>query len=289
VPDSVKADGSDTLRVRVIEGRSAVFATTNATREAVSWLPSGTEFAVRGELSDDDVWVRIVPPEGVHVWVYRELIRDGKVIADKSRIRTGAGLNFRPVGSLNKGERVEVRGTYGDWLKIRPPRSLDFWVLRDQVEPLAEMPPEGVMAETEAEQAVGAEGMETNAAPVALVTAVATNLPPAVVPQSLTVQPLAVRAPPELAGRMLADAPDQGMRVRLTGLLDWGAVGTAAAPFCLVARQPDGDSRPLCHLIAAAAAAKPLVGVTVAVEGTSWRVKGAELPVVIAETLRAIE
>ena len=95
--------------------------------------------------------------------------------------------------------------------------------------------------------------------------------------------------PPELAGYALSDAPDQGMRVILTGLLDWGTVGAVAAPFCLIARQPDGETRPVCQVLAPAAAVNPLVGDTVVVEGTRWCVKGAELPVVIADTVRAAD
>ena len=257
-------------RVRGIEGRVAVYAMTNTVREAVAWVPSETEFVVRGELSDEAVWLRVEPPEHVSVWVYRELVRNGVVLSDKVRVRAGAGLNFHPVGSLNKGDRVEVRGTYGDWLKIRPPAGLDFWVLHDQVEPLAVMPREGVIDE---------EG--TNGGLMS-VTGVSTN--PAAV-----LSPLTMRPPPELAGYALTDAPGQGLRVRLTGLLDWGTVGAVAAPFCLIARQPDGETRPVCHLLAPAATANPLVGATVAVEGTRWRVKGSELPVVIAETVRAME
>ena len=165
---------------------------------------------------------------------------------------------------------MDVRGTYGDWLKIRPPAGIDFWVLRDQVEPLATMPPEGVLAEA-----------ETNEAALAAVTGVATNSIAVSVPVTLP--------PPELVGCALSDAPDQGMRVLLTGLLDWGTVGVVAAPFCLIARQPDGETRPVCHVLAPAATANPLVGATVVVDGTRWRVKGSELPVVIAETVRAVE
>jgi len=265
--------------MRGIEGRVAVYATTNAVREAVAWMPSGTEFAVRDELSDEAVWLRIEPPEHVSVWVYRELVGDGVVLADKVRVRSGAGLNFHPVGSLNKGDRVEVRGKYGDWLKIKPPPGLCFWVLRDQVEPLAVMPAEGVAVETGPTDE--AEVWATNVAP-ALLTGVATN-------PAATVATVPVRPPPELAGLALAESPDQGASVILTGLLDWGTVGAVAAPFCLVVRQADGDTRPVCHIMAPAVLANPNVGVTVTVNGTRWLVKGSDLPVVVVESMRPIE
>jgi hypothetical protein len=257
-------EGSEPCRVRVIEGRAALFASTNALREAVAWQPSGTELAVEGELTDE-AWVRVAPPENVSVWVYRELVRDGVVAADKSRVRSGAGLAFRPVGSLRKGDRVEVRGSYGDWLKIKPPPEVSFWMLRDQVEPLASMPPEGV--DTPLAEEV-ADGFVTNA-----VVASVTNVPSAMAPP-----------PPELAGYVLDGTAEQGAKVVLSGLLDWGLVGAVTAPFCLVAKQADGDTAPVCHLWASALALD--VGASVIVEGTRWRVKGSDLPVVIPSSVR---
>ncbi len=264
-------------RVRVIEGRAAVFASTNAARDALAWLPAGAELTVRGELPDESVWVCVDPPETASVWIYRELVRDGAVTADKSRLRAGAGLSFRTVGSLAKGTRVEVRGSYGDWLRVKPPPGMDFWVLRDQVEPLAILPVGGVVPESETpEPGVLPEAAASDAS--------ATNR--VVVPASL---PLPARPPPELTGRLLADVPGQGEPVLLTGVLDFGAVGGLAAPFCLVARQADGDTLPVCHVFAPASLAGPHVGARVALEGTRWQVKGVPLPVLVVRSLRPLE
>lgn len=265
-------------RVRVIEGRAAVFASTNTARDALAWLPAGAELTVRGELPDESVWVCVDPPESASVWIYRELVRDGAVAADKSRLRAGAGLSYRTVGSLAKGTRLEVRGSYGDWLRVKPPPGMDFWVLRDQVEPLAVLPDGGSVPESEAppEAAAGA-GAAVSDAP-------ATNRVEVSAPQPIPAQP-----PPELAGCLLADIPGQGEPVLLTGVLDWGSVGGLAAPFCLVARQADGDSLPVCHVFAPAALAGPHVGARVALEGTRWQVKGAALPVLVVRSLRSLE
>ncbi len=262
-------------RVRVIEGRAAVFASTNALREAVAWQPSGSDLAVRGELTDAP-WVCVEPPENVSVWVYRELVKDGVVLADKSRVRSGAGLSFRPVGSLNKGERVEVRGSYGDWLRIKPPPDVRFWMLRDQVEPLAAMPPEDV----EPSPADESMALAVTNAPVA----VASNLTVVAAPPAET----PVAAPPELRGFALDNTAEQGARVVLSGILDWGTVGAVTAPFCLVARQADGDTAPVCHLMAPALTYGPHIGASVVVEGTRWRVKGSSLPVVVPVSVRIV-
>jgi len=265
-------------RVRVIEGRVAIYASTNEAREAVGWVPAGTELAVCGELTDEGTWVRVEPPESVSVWIYRELVRDGVVTANKSRVRTGAGLNFRAIATLNRGERVEVRGSYGDWLRIRPPENLAVWVLRDQVEPLAEMPPEGLPEEE------GTAPPAADSADPAVATPGPTNVP------DRALAPVApasnVPVPAALMGAALEDVPGQGLRALMTGILDWGGVGGFAAPFCLVAPQTDGGSQPVCHLVVPLALGAPLVGAPVVVEGTRWRLKGVEIPVIVVETLR---
>lgn len=278
------------LRVRVIEGRAAVFASTNAAREALAWLPAGTELSVRGELPDESVWVHVEPPESVTVWIYRELVRDGKVVADKSRLRSGAGLNFRAVGSLNKGTRVEVRGKYGDWLRIKPPAGLDFWMLRDQVEPLATAPAGGVAEEAEApseEEVMG--GAETNRAPAEAAIIETNRLATWAQTRAATPPASPLPLPPELAGAALVDVPNQGAQVVLTGVLDFGMVGGGfAASFCLVARQSEGDARPVCHVLAPTSMANPYVGEPVTLEGSRWQLRGVALPVLVVHKLRSV-
>ncbi len=277
---AAEAEAEPPCRVRVIEGRAAVYAATNGAQGAVAWLPGGSEFTVRGELTEG-TWVRIEPPAGVGVWIYRELVQAGRVVADKSRIRAGAGLAFPPVAGLNKGDRVDVLGTYGDWLRIRPPAGVDFWVLRDQVEPLAMPPPEGEAA------ALPEEGPESTGG-VAEVTALLafTNATVEVAPEARVEPPRQPVVPPELSGFALAEAPGQGARVVLQGTLDWGGVGAVSAPFCLVARQPDGETLPVCHLLAPVLPCGSHIGASVTVEGTSWRVKGSALPMVVPVQVR---
>jgi len=266
-------------RVRVIEGRAAVYASTNGIQGAVAWLPPGTEFAVRGALTEE-TWVRIDPPEGVSVWIYRELVQAGRVLADGSRIRSGAGLSFPPVAGLNKGDRVEVLGTYGDWLKIKPPPGVDFWVLRDQVEPLAVLPPEGVEVSLPETVAVATGGVSEVAGVL-----LPTNAPAGGRPEG-NVTRVRPPVPPELSGFILEEGAEQGVKVVLQGVLDWGGIGTVSAPFCLVARQPDGETLPVCHLLVPVLPCGSHIGEAVTVEGTRWRVKGSALPMVVPLQVR---
>jgi len=278
----VAADEAEPFRVRGIEGRIAVYASTNAPREAVAWLPSDTVFTLKGEITDDP-WVRIQPPETVSVWIYRELVRDGVVLADRSQVRSGAGMTYHPIASVARGERVEVRGVYGDWLKIKPLEGIAFWVLRDQVEPLATQP-----AESEPPMPdiyTGILNALTNETETAACVTNNIRAVPAGEQTSPSPQVTPFR-PPELSGFALEETDHQGEKVVLRGTLDWGGISSVSAPFTLVTQQADGAMVPVCHLLAPEITYGPHIGAVVTVEGTRWRVKGSDLPFVIPQTLR---
>ncbi len=131
----------DTLSVRTIEERVALFATSNSSSEVVAWLPRGEELRTVDK-TVEALWLRVVAPESVNLWLYKDLLRDGRVLADKTQVRSGPGMNYLPVAQLGRGAIVEIRGVFGDWIKIKPPAGSLLWLLRDKVEPiLAEAPP----------------------------------------------------------------------------------------------------------------------------------------------------
>ncbi len=270
--------------VRGIQGRLALYAATNPPLEAVAWLPAETVLAVVGGLSDAP-WMPVEAPDTVALWIYRDLVRDGEVLADKSLVRAGAGMTFRPLATLARGTPLQVRGMYGDWLKIAPPPGVTFWVLRDQVEPLAEWPPDSTAPQTPPDLYSAllddltrppAQQPEPDAPPEARTPEIE---PPAVTPRS-------VARPPELTGFLLDETVAQGERVTLRGTLDWGGMDPVSAPFCLVTRESDGDAAALCNLLAPEITYGPHIGAEATVEGTRWFVKGARLPFVIPLTVR---
>ncbi len=279
--------------VRGIQGRYALYAATNPPLEVIVWLPAETVLAVVGELTDAP-WTPVKAPDTLSVWIYRDLVRDGKVLADKSLVRAGAGTAFRPLASLDCGTPVEVRGPYGDWLKIAPPPNMTFWVLRDQVEPLAEQPREIDAAQAQADlysALLDAFSSRPPAQPSDPDVSLDPTVPPdpAAPAPDLPVPPKPPRTvprPPELADFALDETAVQGERVTLRGTLDWGGVDPISAPFCLVTREPDGDTVPLCNLLAPEITYGPHIGADATVEGTRWFVKGARLPFVIPLAVR---
>lgn len=251
--------------VRGIAGRLPVYASTNTPRTAVAHLPGSAVLEVRGAFAEAE-WVPVEAADAVSVWLYKDLVRDNEIIADKSQVRAGAGMAFPAVASLKRGTRVEVRGTYGDWLKIKPPVSIALWVLRDDVETFA---------------GDGTAGPEFYAAIIGALTNDS--------PEQAHDQPAAALPPPELAGYALDASAKQGERVKLNGILDLGGVDALAAPFRIVIRNDEGETVPFYNLLAPEATYGTFVGADVRVEGTRWYVKGVRLPFILPVKMQKAE
>ena len=101
-------------------------------------------FAVKG-VSDGD-WVQVRPPENLDLWVYGELVRDGRVAVPRLAARSGAGIDHAVVYRFKKGDRVSIKEESGDWLRIEPPADCVLWISRKHVEPVSahEPKPEAV-------------------------------------------------------------------------------------------------------------------------------------------------
>ena len=271
------AASEEPIRMRVIADRAPVCTATNPTRETVLWLPSGAEVNLIGELVDGQEWVRVTAPPALALWIYRELVRDGRVIADKSQIRTGPGQAFPVVAQLIRGEPVTVRGTYGDWLKIVPPAQQSFWMMRDNVEPLAFPAPEG---ESDVADVPGGPASEGEV-PVEAAPEVSLPAPAPIVER------FRPPVPSELSAFVLDEKREQGRPAERRGILDWGGVGSVSTPFCLVGRRGAGEeSAPVCHLILPVATYGPHIGAALSITGTEWYVNGSALPVLIPTRVR---
>ena len=239
-------------------------------------------------------WVPVVPPDDISVWIYAELVRKGQVVRDKAQVRSGPGLDYKVVGSLEHGTPVESRGRVGDWMKIKSPAGLSLWVNRAAiaVAPVSAPPPPALLPlpPALATGLLSALTDNTNAAAAAARTAetaaVAATEPP---PSTTVVTGAVVRVlpPPELADLPLAATPLQGRRLRFTGILRASTPGATAAPNVLYRISgPDrsGGIVTFCHVLATTAQFDALPGgAKVTIEGPAWWMKGESVPVVQAE------
>ncbi|MDD4101630.1 MAG: SH3 domain-containing protein [Kiritimatiellae bacterium] len=168
------------LMARVTAERAALYTGIDSPQEsAAAWLPLATELEVRGEDDGVSLWIPVLAPDSLSLYIYRDLVKSGLVTADKSQVRAGPSATAVVVGSMNKGDRVETRGVYGDWRRITPPPEVSFWIARDQAEVFVKMSEEELVADLlkrlhAAFSAPDGELSETNAPPAA----VETNAPP---------------------------------------------------------------------------------------------------------------
>jgi len=79
-------------------------------------------------------WLHITLPATAKCYVSNKLIKDGEASADAVNIRCGPGTNFKDVGKLAKGEKVEVVEVKGEWTQIKPTGHCTGWIAAEFVE-----------------------------------------------------------------------------------------------------------------------------------------------------------
>ncbi|MBN2097252.1 MAG: SH3 domain-containing protein [Candidatus Omnitrophica bacterium] len=99
--------------------------------EILGQADKNEELAVAGATYD---WYKVKLPEDARCYVHRDYIRDNVAQADKLRLRAGCGLNYNVLGMIKQGERVQVIGQEGDWLRIVPPENCFGWIKKDCLE-----------------------------------------------------------------------------------------------------------------------------------------------------------
>jgi uncharacterized protein YgiM (DUF1202 family) len=118
-------------RARVSADNVNLRADQSLKSEVVGQVNEGDELPV---VAISGKWVEIKPPEQISFWVHRDFVSGGEVKARNLRVRAGPGINYTIVGSLKRGDKVQPRGEFGDWLKIVPPSGTTLWVSRKLVE-----------------------------------------------------------------------------------------------------------------------------------------------------------
>ncbi|MEI6210673.1 MAG: SH3 domain-containing protein [bacterium] len=288
-------------RVRVMAKQTGLRFNCGDNVEIACVVPAGQELVTRGLPNGN--WVPVAPPDDVTVWIYAELVRNGRVVRDKTQIRSGPGLSYKVVGSLAQNTAVEQRGRVGDWIRIKPLSGFSLWVSQsaiaavpDVITPDTASPAPGIpelrdlppvlasglidaLTNTPAEAPVATASTATVVSIVAMTPPVAfeahvaiTRLPP----------------PPELAALQLIDSPLQGQRDRFQGALLPILADSTRAPAQRRVAGPDrtGGRVTHCYVLTPNAQLDALpYGTQVTIEGPAWRMKGESAPVVRVDTV----
>jgi len=268
-------------------------------------------------------WVEVDPPARVDLWVYKELIRDGVVAVSAVRIRAGEGINYKAVGRLEKGAKVDVRGSSGDWLRIAPPPGCSLWISSDYVE---SAPQAAVPRPAPAQAAVPVAvapvkpiwpSPPKGKAPIEPATPIAATdggyKPPgpagksALNPSALWRKYVAPSdAPPAhdkaqqvvqeasevgtVSGRPLVRGKRQGDEVDHEGRLSRALlVWRRPSPYTLVKRDEQGRYYTACFLLGNETRLSAAVGHEVRVDGRQYWVQGVRDPVVVIDRIVSVD
>lgn len=277
---------AELIPLRVVGERVNLRARPALEAEVVGQVSEGSELTAK-TLGDE--WVEVVPPASVDLWVHQEFLEGNTVKAKLLKVRAGPGINYSVVGSLTRGEAVEVRGTFNEWVKIAPPASCSLWISRKYVEParkvvaaVARRPAGPTPAgPTPAEE--GKPPAPAPAPPSAPVAAVRER-PPAPLPPPTREPAPATRwqIPAEWA---LVPLQGQGNRVEREGyLMRVGFLVGRPSNYRLV-QFAGGRSQTLCFVVGPVTQLRAWVGQRMLVRGREYWLQNVRHPVVVAEQL----
>jgi len=110
--------------------------------EVVAQLNKGDTVTILGRQgAGKDEWLKIAMPASAKCYVSAKLLADGVTTGDRINVRCGPGTNYRDVGKLAKGDRVEVVKTEGEWAQIKPTAACSAWIAAQFVDVAPEPTP----------------------------------------------------------------------------------------------------------------------------------------------------
>ena len=125
---------------KVLKDNVNVRARADKTAEILVQLKKGDTVEVKERKGD---WLCIVAPAQTKCFVSAKFLKAGVATHDVVNVRGGPSMNFKDIGKLSKGEKVEVVETKGEWTQIKPTGNCVGWVAANLVEilpPPAPMP-----------------------------------------------------------------------------------------------------------------------------------------------------
>jgi len=263
----VAARGAEPVQVTVQGDRVNLRAQPKLEAEVAGQVNDGETLTVRGAEGE---WVEVEPPSRVDVWVHRDFVRDGVVQVSNLQVRAGPGINYSRVGMVNKGDKVEVRGEFGEWLKIAPPPGTTLWVSRPYVRfPTPPSPPPEP--------------------PKVVATSPTPPTPPPKPPAVETSRPIVLPKPPEPPPEFrLAPTPHQGRVVQREGYIQpIGYLFKRPSRF-LLATESNGRMETVCYLWGNDEQLDGLRGRRLTIEGREYWLQGLRHPMLVVERIRLI-
>jgi len=129
----------------VLKDKVNIRARANRSSELVAQVHKGDTLAVLERKTVQDGaksmdWLRVTLPPTATCYVSSKLIQDGAAASDEVNVRCGPGANYREVGKLAKGEKVDVIKAHGEWTQIAPTEHCSGWIAAQFVDVTAAAP-----------------------------------------------------------------------------------------------------------------------------------------------------
>ncbi len=272
------AHGQSDMRVKVTGEKINLRAKASLECEVVGQALDGDVLSAKS-IRDD--WVEIMPPAGVDLWVHRDFVKDSAITGNKVFVRGGPGINYSAVGTLARGDTVETRGEFGEWIKIAPPRACSLWVSRQFVQVLqpekpAPPPPPANWNTSSSTGAVTTLPAPARPPPAAL--------PPPIRPSVTVAEPKPEAfAPP--ADLDLIPLEGQGRMVQREGELRLVGIFSSAPSRFRLMRAGNRGLENICYVRGNSSQLSEYVGRRMLIRGREYWVQGERFPVVIPEQI----
>lgn len=272
---------ADELVARIRSDRVNLRARPDTSSEVVMQANAGDRFTVVTTQAD---WVALTPPDTVDFWAHRDFVKDGVSTVNKLNLRAGPGINYSIVGSVDRDTKLDVRGQFGEWVKLAPTNG-SLWVSRELVDIVSSVqaivPPAPVAVESAAPPA--AESVPMPPAEAAPALGVFTQ------PEE-SVRPIEPSRPssqvaPVPSDLNLVPLEGQGQQVQRTGELK-------PAPFLFgrpsafrLVRKEGVQLVTICYVRGNTAQLNSLMSETLTIFGREYWVQGVKQPVVVLERI----
>lgn len=264
--------------------------------EVVGQLSEPATIQVRSMTND---WLEIIPPAEFDLWVHREFVENGNVTASKLVVRAGPGINYPKVGELKRGDSVQVRGEFGEWLKIAPPADASLWISKSVVRlPEPPKPPVVVAARPPLSSASGVPSgppVATGRPPVAVAPpaaplAVPASTPPTPVPPPVVAVPPPPPTPPPYVPEDLRLAPveHQGAVVQREGRVRATMLTLGRPSRYQLVDETGGVPETSCYLRGNVAQLRSFLDRRLRIRGRQYWVQGSRYPVVVVDQIAVL-
>ncbi|MDD4736258.1 MAG: SH3 domain-containing protein [Kiritimatiellae bacterium] len=278
----------ETTPVRVLSDRVNMRAAPQLTAEVVTQVNEGELLSAK---SFTEEWVEVDAPSNVDCWIHREFCVDGRVSVKKLNVRSGPGINYKIMGDLSRHDAVEVRGEFGEWIKIAPPAGSSVWISREYVAPVGPGGRDSMGGGLEVHEAYRrpAEMVSRSDPGVGVQPFVAEPLPPRVEPEEgervmrVREKPKVQRSVPLPPDWKLIPLEGQGKTVEHEGMLKTVGFMIRRPTRYRLVQYDHGRTEMLCYVWGNDAQLDGYLGQNLQLKGRQYWVHGYRSPILVVE------